>query len=198
MDDIEAMVALLRHVHSIVHEADRTSNLDHTLHRVVTALHAADGYRADGLTVEVLNYKGRVMNSASVGRVPADSRPATKLVVVPEPAGCKIVRLRWSLALQDEVIDQTRRPGDHPADAAALMVVVDHVSPVIAAAVEVLSMREALNNRDTFGTAKGMLMERNGIDAAAAFTLISRLSQATNTKAVDIAHRVIAAGTARN
>ena len=48
----------------------------------------------------------------------------------------------------------------------------------------------ALANRDVIGQAKGILMERFGIDAVAAFDLLKRLSQESNTKLVDIAEQV--------
>ncbi|MEH3141150.1 MAG: GAF and ANTAR domain-containing protein [Mycobacterium kyogaense] len=54
--------------------------------------------------------------------------------------------------------------------------------------------RNALASRDLIGQAKGVLMERFGIDAVRAFELLRRLSQESNTKLVDIAHRVIEAG----
>ncbi|MDY6998866.1 MAG: GAF and ANTAR domain-containing protein [Actinomycetota bacterium] len=52
--------------------------------------------------------------------------------------------------------------------------------------------RSALASRDVIGQAKGILMERFAIDAFAAFDLLRRLSQESNTKLVDIAERVIA------
>lgn len=52
--------------------------------------------------------------------------------------------------------------------------------------------RTALASRDVIGQAKGMLMERFDIDAAAAFDLLKRLSQESNTKLVDIAEKVVA------
>lgn len=48
----------------------------------------------------------------------------------------------------------------------------------------------ALANRDVIGQAKGMLMERFGIDAVAAFDLMKRLSQDSNTKLVEIARQI--------
>lgn len=54
--------------------------------------------------------------------------------------------------------------------------------------------RNALASRDLIGQAKGILMERFAIDAVRAFELLRRLSQESNTKLVDIAHRVIDAG----
>ncbi|MBD0863622.1 GAF and ANTAR domain-containing protein [Gordonia sp. zg691] len=48
----------------------------------------------------------------------------------------------------------------------------------------------ALANRDVIGQAKGMLMERFGIDAIGAFDLMKRLSQDSNTKLVEIARKI--------
>jgi hypothetical protein len=52
-------------------------------------------------------------------------------------------------------------------------------------------LRRAIDTRDTIGQAKGMLMERFNIDASAAFSLLVRLSQNTNTRLVQIAHKLI-------
>lgn len=52
--------------------------------------------------------------------------------------------------------------------------------------------RSALASRDVIGQAKGVLMERFSIDAAAAFELLRKLSQQSNTKLVDVAERLIA------
>ncbi|ORA25358.1 hypothetical protein BST12_03495 [Mycobacterium angelicum] len=51
--------------------------------------------------------------------------------------------------------------------------------------------RSALASRAIIGQAKGMLMERFGIDAVAAFYLLKRLSQESNTPVVDISHRLV-------
>lgn len=53
--------------------------------------------------------------------------------------------------------------------------------------------RSALASRDVIGQAKGMLMERYDIDAAAAFGLLRRLSQETNTPLISVAEQVIRA-----
>ncbi|WP_428994931.1 GAF and ANTAR domain-containing protein [Mycolicibacterium chubuense] len=54
--------------------------------------------------------------------------------------------------------------------------------------------RSALATRDVIGQAKGILMERFDIDAFAAFDLLRRLSQESNTKLVDIAERIVNEG----
>lgn len=51
--------------------------------------------------------------------------------------------------------------------------------------------RIALASRDVIGQAKGMLMERFGIDATAAFELLTRLSQESNIQVAGIAQRVV-------
>jgi ANTAR domain/GAF domain len=49
----------------------------------------------------------------------------------------------------------------------------------------------ALGSRDTIGQAKGVLMERFNLDAVEAFELLTRLSQQSNTKVIDIAKALI-------
>lgn len=53
--------------------------------------------------------------------------------------------------------------------------------------------RCALASRDIIGQAKGRLMERFHVDAAAAFQLIKRLSQESNTAVAEIAQRLVEA-----
>jgi len=53
--------------------------------------------------------------------------------------------------------------------------------------------REALANRDIIGQAKGMIMERYGVDAAQAFDLLRKLSHDTNTRLTQVAAQVIEA-----
>lgn len=51
--------------------------------------------------------------------------------------------------------------------------------------------RSALASRDVIGQAKGMLMERFSIDAVAAFELLKRLSQDSNTPVAEIAQGLV-------
>ena len=55
----------------------------------------------------------------------------------------------------------------------------------------------ALATRDAIGQAKGMIMERFGIDAQTAFELMKRLSQDSNTRIVDLAAKIVAGGPQR-
>jgi hypothetical protein len=52
--------------------------------------------------------------------------------------------------------------------------------------------RSALASRDVIGQAKGVLMERFDIDAVAAFELLRRMSQESDTTVADIAQRLVA------
>ena len=51
-------------------------------------------------------------------------------------------------------------------------------------------LRSALASRDVMGQAKGMAMERFRIDAVAAFELLKRLSQESNTPLTELAERL--------
>jgi GAF domain-containing protein len=55
-------------------------------------------------------------------------------------------------------------------------------------------LHDALGNRDVIGQAKGILMERHGLTAAAAFGVLSRVSQAENRKLAEIARRLTETG----
>lgn len=52
--------------------------------------------------------------------------------------------------------------------------------------------RQALSSRDTIGQAKGMIMERYGVDAVQAFALLRKLSQDANVPLIRIATDLIA------
>lgn len=51
-------------------------------------------------------------------------------------------------------------------------------------------LNQAIESRDVIGQAKGVLMEREGIDADEAFAKLRRLSQSHNMKLRDVARRV--------
>jgi hypothetical protein len=52
--------------------------------------------------------------------------------------------------------------------------------------------KKALASRDVIGTAKGMIMERYGVDAIQAFDLMRRLSQESNVPLIQIATDLVA------
>jgi AmiR/NasT family two-component response regulator len=55
-------------------------------------------------------------------------------------------------------------------------------------------MHDALGNRDVIGQAKGILMERHGVTADAAFGVLSRVSRAENLKLAEIARGLAETG----
>lgn len=52
--------------------------------------------------------------------------------------------------------------------------------------------RSALESRDAIGQAKGMIMERYQVDSDAAFAMLTKMSQNSNTRVADIARELIA------
>ncbi|MGV0792422.1 GAF and ANTAR domain-containing protein [Mycolicibacterium sp. XJ1819] len=52
--------------------------------------------------------------------------------------------------------------------------------------------KRALSSRDVIGQAKGMIMERYGVDAVAAFELLRKLSQDSNTALMQVATSLVA------
>lgn len=66
-----------------------------------------------------------------------------------------------------------------------------HAASAIIAGRYGQQMQSALSTRDRIGQAKGIIMERYGVDELRAFDLLRRLSQESQVKLVDIAQRVI-------
>lgn len=62
-----------------------------------------------------------------------------------------------------------------------------HAALALAGAQEVTHLHRALATRDVIGQAKGILMERFGVGAEAAFEMLTSSSQTTNLKLVDVA-----------
>jgi hypothetical protein len=86
----------------------------------------------------------------------------------------EIVRLRASGAADQVVIDELRADG-----------IVRHA--------EMEGLETALRSAREIGAAVGIVMERYGLDNAAAFAYLTRLSQADNRKLRDIAAELVAA-----
>jgi AmiR/NasT family two-component response regulator len=59
---------------------------------------------------------------------------------------------------------------------------------------EVAQLKEALETRGEIGKAQGILMERYGLDADAAFDTLVRLSQHTNRKLRDVSVELVETG----
>lgn len=89
------------------------------------------------------------------------------------------------------------RPGVFDTDAEAVGVMLaTYAAIALLAHDKQRQFRSALASRDMIGQAKGMIMERFGIDAARAFGLLKKLSQDSNTRIADVAAQIVARGSA--
>lgn len=71
------------------------------------------------------------------------------------------------------------------------VVLAAHAAAAILASRHGEQLQSALSTRDRIGQAKGIIMERYGVDEMQAFEMLQRLSQDGNIRLVDIAERVI-------
>jgi GAF domain-containing protein len=71
------------------------------------------------------------------------------------------------------------------------MVLAAHAASAILASRESEQLQSALSTRDRIGQAKGIIMERFGVDDVQAFEMLRRLSQDSNTRLIEVAQRVI-------
>lgn len=188
--DARATTRLLRAAHTVVHTAAPNDSPDMVLERIVAVMvdEAADCLTT--VTVEAVNPKGKVAYAACSGAVPDGLEPGVAMTAMMKPVPGDSMSIRWT------VVDARTPPHrSHPCAAPTpdVLHVLTHMTTVVALAVELVSLRAAIGHRDELGTAKGMLMERNNINADAAFALLARYSQDTNTRVAVVAQRVIAA-----
>lgn len=71
------------------------------------------------------------------------------------------------------------------------VVLAAHAAAAILASRHGEQLESALSTRDRIGQAKGIVMERFGVDEVQAFDMLRRLSQESNTRLIDVAKRVI-------
>jgi AmiR/NasT family two-component response regulator len=91
-----------------------------------------------------------------------------------------------------------RQPGAlTDTDVEVVLLLAAHLATTLAALLraeadrrQVRGLREALDSRDVIGQAKGILMERHGMDADTAFDTLSRASQRLNIKLRDLAEQL--------
>ena len=97
------------------------------------------------------------------------------------------------------------RPGDGPRPMALVLGIADEdaFDPVVARLVavqvavllcgtrRVAGLRRALESRDLIGQAKGIVMEREGVDAPAAFRVLAEASQHANLKLTSVARWLV-------
>jgi ANTAR domain len=82
----------------------------------------------------------------------------------------------------------------NPEAQAVAAMLATHAAIVLIAQDREAQFHSALASRDAIGQAKGMIMERFGVDAARAFEIMKKLSQDTNTRLVDVAAQIVARG----
>jgi GAF domain-containing protein len=70
-------------------------------------------------------------------------------------------------------------------------VLAAHAAAAILAKSQDEQMQVALSTRDRIGQAKGIIMERYGVDDVRAFDMMRRLSQESQMKLAEVAQRVI-------
>jgi len=87
-----------------------------------------------------------------------------------------------------------RRGGLDQADRDSALVLAAHASTAVAGSLassrselQVTQLTEAVRSRDVIGQAKGILMERRGVDAEEAFRILRSASQSLNVKLARIA-----------
>jgi GAF domain-containing protein len=84
------------------------------------------------------------------------------------------------------------KPNAFDAEAETIgAVLAAHAAAAILASRQEQQLESALSTRDRIGQAKGIIMERYGVDDLRAFDLLRSLSQDSNTKLIDIAQQVI-------
>lgn len=66
-----------------------------------------------------------------------------------------------------------------------------HAAAALLASREGEQLKSAMSTRDRIGQAKGIIMERYGVDDVRAFEMLKQLSQDSNTRLAEIAQRVI-------
>jgi GAF domain-containing protein len=71
------------------------------------------------------------------------------------------------------------------------VVLASHAAAAILASRQGEQLESALSTRDRIGQAKGIIMERFGVDDVQAFEMLRRLSQDSNTRLADVAQRVV-------
>jgi GAF domain-containing protein len=89
----------------------------------------------------------------------------------------------------------SRTAGAFNEDTASMAdVFAAHAVIALAGARQRSQLRVAVASRDVIGQAKGVLMERYRLTPDAAFALLARVSQDTNTKLHDVAERLTQTG----
>ncbi|HLV54746.1 MAG TPA: GAF and ANTAR domain-containing protein [Actinotalea caeni] len=107
-------------------------------------------------------------------------------------AGMLSVRLFSSETVHGALNLYSREPGAFDTYAIDIAVLLaTHVSVALGSALSDENLRLAVDSRHLIGQAQGILMERFSLDAAAAFAVLSRVSQDRNIRLVAVAEHVV-------
>ncbi|MFD5912624.1 GAF and ANTAR domain-containing protein [Streptomyces massasporeus] len=102
------------------------------------------------------------------------------------------LRLRTDRRRLTVLTAYARKPGAFDEEATRVgQLFSAHVSIALDSATVREQLTEAMHTRDLIGQATGILMERQGIDATAAFESLVRASQRENVKLRDLARRIV-------
>ena len=84
------------------------------------------------------------------------------------------------------------KPGAFSEESLAIGgILAQHAAVAIIGAAAEMQFHKALASRDMIGQAKGIVMQRDRLNGLQAFNLLSRVSQETNMKLVDVARWVV-------
>lgn len=130
----------------------------------------------------------RIDDLAADGRWPRYRREALHQTPIRSALSFRLFAFRHSAGALNFYANHTRAFDDESLQVGLI------VASLVALGWNILQQgkqfRTAMASRDIIGQAKGMLMERFGIDPVAAFELLKRLSQASNTPVVEVALRL--------
>ncbi|MGO4446594.1 GAF and ANTAR domain-containing protein [Mycobacterium sp. 2YAF39] len=76
-------------------------------------------------------------------------------------------------------------------DETVATILAAHAAAAILASRQGEQLQSALSTRDRIGQAKGIIMERYGVDDLRAFEMLKQLSQDSNTRLADVAQQVV-------
>ena len=81
--------------------------------------------------------------------------------------------------------------GFSPEDSENGLGLAAHAAIAVTAAFEIEQLQAGIDSRDLIGQAKGILMERFGLDSGRAFAVLARVSQQSNLKLRDVSSELV-------
>jgi GAF domain-containing protein len=197
----DTMNSIVRIGLDLVDGAEHTAiSLVHRQRRIDTP--AASGFvprRADELQYEFDEGPCldaiRVQEQVRSGDIAADSRWPGWGRRVADELGIRSM-LCFRLFTNDETqgalnLYSSRFDGFTDQDAENGLGLAAHAAIAVTAALEIEQLQAGIDGRDVIGQAKGMLMERFGLDSGRAFAVLARVSQQSNLKLRDASAELV-------